>query len=114
LAGDLNAKHLFSNSAVSNPSGEKLFQLFDINEFKITVQQCPPHYSPAGNGDMLDIVVHKNIRLSHVTVSDDILDSGHLPIVFHILHHVKTKKLQEQLTKFTDWKWFRSLASNLI
>jgi hypothetical protein len=29
LAGDLNAKHPFWNSAVSNPSGEKLMALFD-------------------------------------------------------------------------------------
>jgi hypothetical protein len=27
--------------------------------------QSPSHYSPAENGDVLDIVVHKNIRLSH-------------------------------------------------
>jgi hypothetical protein len=32
LAGELNAKHPFWNSAVSNPSGEKLFQLFDIRK----------------------------------------------------------------------------------
>jgi hypothetical protein len=31
LAGDLNAKHPFWNSAVSNPSGEKLLEMFDIN-----------------------------------------------------------------------------------
>jgi hypothetical protein len=33
LAGDLNAKHPFWNSAVSNPSGEKLLALFDFSEF---------------------------------------------------------------------------------
>jgi hypothetical protein len=33
LAGDLNAKHTFWNSRVSNMSGEKLVDLFDINEF---------------------------------------------------------------------------------
>jgi hypothetical protein len=31
LAGDLNAKHPFWNSAVSNSSDEKLLQMFDIN-----------------------------------------------------------------------------------
>lgn len=35
LAGDLNAKYPFGNSAVSNPSGEKLLDLFDVNEFEI-------------------------------------------------------------------------------
>jgi hypothetical protein len=48
-----------------------------------------------GNGDVLDIVVHKNIRLSDVIVSD-ILDWGHLPITFHILDHVRTKQNSKQ------------------
>jgi hypothetical protein len=49
------------NSAVSNPSGENLLQLFDESEIEISAPQCPTHYSPVGNGDVLDIVVHKNI-----------------------------------------------------
>jgi hypothetical protein len=35
LADDLNAKHPFWNSAVSNPSSEKLIALFDLSEFEI-------------------------------------------------------------------------------
>jgi hypothetical protein len=72
--------------------------LFDINEFEISTPQCPSHYSPAGNGDVLDIVVHQNDRLSSVIVSD-ILDSHHLPTVFQILDHVKTKNLSEPVEK---------------
>jgi exonuclease III len=41
LAGDLNAKHQFWNSAVSNPSGEKLLKLFDVNEFEISPHNIP-------------------------------------------------------------------------
>jgi hypothetical protein len=70
LTGDLNAKHPFWNSRVSNPSGEKLLELLDMNEFEISAPQCPTHYSHAGNGDVLDIVVHKNIRVSEVIVPD--------------------------------------------
>jgi hypothetical protein len=62
LAGDLNAKHPFCNSAVSNPSGEKLLELFDCSEFETSASQCPTHYSPVGNGDVLDTVVHQNVR----------------------------------------------------
>jgi hypothetical protein len=113
LAGDLNAKHPFWNSAVSNSSGEKLLKLFDVSEFKISAPQYPTHYSLAGNGDVLDIVVHQNIKFSDITVSD-ILDSDHLPIVFHILDLVKTRKLSEPVEKFTDWERFQSLASDLI
>jgi hypothetical protein len=46
LASDLNAKHPFWISAVSNPSGEKLLDLLDVNEFEVSVPQCPTHYSP--------------------------------------------------------------------
>jgi hypothetical protein len=78
LAGDLNAKHPIWNSTISNPSGVKFFDLFNTHEFEISAPQCPSHYSPAGNGDVLDIVVHQNVRLSEVIVSD-VLDSDHFP-----------------------------------
>jgi hypothetical protein len=113
LAGDMNAKHPFWNSRVSNPSGKKLLYLFDLDDFEISAPQCPMHYSPAANEDVLDIVVHRHIRLSNVIVSD-ILDSDHLPIVFHILDHVRTTKLSEPTEKFTNWERFQSLASDLI
>jgi hypothetical protein len=58
LAGDLNAKHPFWNSVVSKPSGEKLMDLFDLSAFEISASQCSTH-SPAGNVDVLDILVHK-------------------------------------------------------
>jgi hypothetical protein len=58
LAGDLKAKNPFWNSAVSNLSGDKVLHLFDVNQFEISAPQCPTHYSPSGNGDVLDIVVH--------------------------------------------------------
>jgi hypothetical protein len=101
------------NSAVSNPSGEKLLELFDINEFEISAPQCPTRYCHLGNGDMQDIVVHQNIRLSDIIVSD-ILDSDHLPIIFHILDHVKIRNISEPVEKFTNWERFQSLASELI
>jgi hypothetical protein len=113
LAGDLNAKHSFWYSAVSNPSGEKPFDLIYINEFEISAPQCPTHCSPAGNSDLFDIVAHQNIRFSGVTFSDN-LDSDNLPIAFHILDHVKTKNISEPVEKFTDLERFQSLSSDLI
>jgi endonuclease/exonuclease/phosphatase family metal-dependent hydrolase len=94
LVGDLNAKHPFWNGAVSNPSGEKLMALFELSEFEISARQFPIHYSPAGNGDVLDIVVHQNMRVSDVIVSD-ILDSDHLSVIIHILNQVKITNLSE-------------------
>jgi hypothetical protein len=101
LEGDLNAKHTSWNSAVSNPSGGKLLQLFHTSDFEISAPQCLTHYSPVGNGDVLDIVVHKNIRLSNVIISD-ILNSDHLPIIFRILDHVRTLNASAPLDTFTD------------
>jgi hypothetical protein len=69
---------------------------------------CVAHYSRAGSGDVLDIVVHKNVRLSEIIVSD-ILDSGHLPVAFHLLDHVRTR-----IDTLTDWERFQSLASEII
>jgi hypothetical protein len=113
LAGDLNVKHPSWNSAVSNPSGEKLTELFDLSDFEISAPQCPTHYSLGGNEDVLYIVVHKNIGLSNVIVSG-ILDSDHLPIIFHIVDHVRTQNLSAPTEKFTDCDRFQRLASNLI
>jgi hypothetical protein len=101
LAGDLNAKHQFWNSSVSNPSGKEL---------EISAPQYPTHYSPAGKGDILDIVVHQNIRLSDVTVSD-ILDSDHLPIIFCLLDPVKVRNLSKPIEKLTG-NSFKTLPLN--
>jgi hypothetical protein len=56
----------------------------------------PTHYSSARNGDMLDIMVYQNIRVSDVIVYD-ILDSDHVPKVFRILDHVKIRNIRNLL-----------------
>jgi hypothetical protein len=85
--------------------------LFHLNEFEISAPQCPIHYCPAENGDVLDIVVHQNIRVSDVGVSD-ICDSDHLPIVFHILDHVKIRNLSEPIEKSQIGIGFKALPLN--
>jgi hypothetical protein len=62
---------------------------------------------------VLDIVVYQNNRVSDVTVSD-ILDSNHLPKIFHILDHAKIRNLSEPIEKFRDWDRFQSLMLELI
>jgi hypothetical protein len=37
-----------------------------------------------------------------------------VPIVFHLLDHIRTVNLSDPVEKFTDWKRFQSLASELI
>jgi hypothetical protein len=58
-------------------------------------------------------VVHQNTRVSDVIISDT-LDSDHLPIIFHILDHVKIRNLSEPIEKFREWDRFQSLAYELI
>jgi hypothetical protein len=113
LADDLNAKHPVWNSEVSNPSGLKLLDLFVNCNFEISTPQHPTHFVPNGRGDVLDIVVHKNVRLSEVRVLD-IMDSDHLPSMFCILNHIKAKEILDPVEKFTRWERFQSLASALV
>jgi hypothetical protein len=94
LAGHLKAKRPFWNSIVSNHPGAKLLNL---NEFEISAPQYSTHCSPAGNCDVLDIVVHKKVRLSEVIVSE-ILESDHMLIIFHSLDHIKLGILRKRLT----------------
>jgi hypothetical protein len=70
-------------------------------------------HPPTGNGDLLDIVVHNNVRLSEVIFSD-ILDSDHPPIIFHLLYRIRSRILLDPVDKFTDWKRFQRLESELI
>jgi hypothetical protein len=107
LAGDLNFKHPFWNSLIFNPSGVKLLNLLHINEFQISAPQYSNHCCPSGNGDVLDIVGSKNIRLSEA-IASDILNSGNLLILFHLLNLIRTRNLWDPDDKFSDWKRFQS------
>jgi len=62
---------------------------------------------------MLDIMVHRNIRLSDVIVSDT-LDSDHLPIFFYILDYVSAGDTSAPVEIHADWERFRCLASGFM
>jgi hypothetical protein len=87
LVGDMNVKYPIWNSKVSKPSGLKFLHLFVNCNFEISAPQHPTKLGPNGRGVVLDIVVHKYVRLSEVRVLD-ITDSDHLPIMFCILYHI--------------------------
>jgi hypothetical protein len=94
---------------VYNSSGSKLQNLLHIlvNDYEILVPQCLTHYSPVGNDDVLDNVVHKNIRLSALIVCD-ILESDHPPIFFHLLDRVRTRNFSDPVDKFTIASGFKA------
>jgi hypothetical protein len=66
LAGDLNAKYPVWNSTVSKPSGLKFLDLFVNCNFEISAPRNPTHFVPDERGDVLDIVVHRDVWLSEV------------------------------------------------
>jgi hypothetical protein len=66
----------------------KVRNIFVNCNFEISAPQHPTHFAPNGRGDVLDIVAHKDVRLSEVRYLD-ITDSDHLPIMFFIVDHIK-------------------------
>jgi hypothetical protein len=70
-------------------------------------------YSFVENGDVLDTVVHKNTKLSHVTLFES-LDSVHLQTIIYIWDDVRTTKLSNAFEKFTNVEGFKSRAADLI
>jgi hypothetical protein len=96
LAGDLKAKHPVWNSKISNPSGLKILDLFVNCNFEISAPQHTTDFVQNGRGYVLDIVVHKDDRLSEVRVLD-IMDSDHLRITFCILDHIKAREILDSV-----------------
>jgi hypothetical protein len=87
--------------------------LYFLREFEISTPQSSTHFFPTGNRDVLEIVVHKIIRVSDV-IASNILDSDHLPLIFHILDHIKIRNLSEPIENFTDCDRFQIVAWLLI
>jgi hypothetical protein len=111
LEGDLNAEHPFWNSIVSSPLGMKLLNLLHKNEIKISAPQCPSHYSPTINGDMFKTVMHKNVQLAKVTVSN-ILNSNHLTTVFHLLDPIRTRNHSDPVHNSWNGSSFKTWPLN--
>jgi hypothetical protein len=110
LAGDLNATHPAWNSKDSSPSGLKLLNLFVNCNLEISAPQHATHFIPNGRGDVLDILVHKDIRLSEVRFLD-IMNSEYIPIMFCILDHIKAREILDPVKNSLDWEVFQILAS---
>jgi hypothetical protein len=70
-----------------------------MNKFGISAPQFPIHYYPAGNGDVLHIVVQKNVRLSEIIVSENLV----------LLNHIRTRNISEPVDKLTDWERVQSI-----
>jgi hypothetical protein len=76
------------------------------------VAQSPTQYTPQEIRYILQTLVHRNVCLSDVTVSD-VLESNHLPVFLHILDNFITTDSSASVETRTDTKRFRFLASAL-
>jgi hypothetical protein len=98
VVGDLNTR---------SPVGNNQFQTHQARSYSLYLIKMAfrfqlhtaPHIILQGSCDM----IHKNVRLSDVTVSA-ILGSDHLPNIFHILDHIRGRDLLVRAEKFTDWE----------
>jgi hypothetical protein len=97
---------------IANIAVTRLLNVHDKRDFQISAPRHPTHYTPSGNGDVLDVVLHRNVRISDINILE-ILDSDHLPILFHMLDHVSTRDNSASIEIQTDWEQFQSLASIL-
>jgi hypothetical protein len=82
-------------------SGTRFLNLQDNSDFQISAPQYPTHSTLSRNGDVLDIVVHRNVRLSDVNVFE-ILESDHLQSLFHMLNHISTRDISAPVLIHTD------------
>jgi hypothetical protein len=62
LAGDLTLKTHFGIVHFETLQVTNCYICLMYTKFKISAPQCPVHYSPNGNGDVLVIVVHQKHR----------------------------------------------------
>jgi hypothetical protein len=68
----------------------------DNDDFQMSGPQYPIHYTPQGTSGVLDIVLHKYVRLSDVSVCG-ILDSDQLPTFLHIMDHARARDVSNLL-----------------
>jgi hypothetical protein len=74
---------LFGIVKLHTPQDEGL-GILDSSNFESLALQRSKHYILVRRGDVLDIVVYRNVRLSEV-IDTDTLDSDNQPIIFSIL-----------------------------
>jgi hypothetical protein len=98
---------VFGIVMLQSPQAEA-HRIIGTSNFEISAPQCSTHCTPHGRGDVLDIVVHHNARLSEFIVTN-ILDSDHLQI-----NPVRRREPLDPAEKLADWELFQSLTSELL
>lgn len=84
LAGDLNSKHPTWNSRTANRNGNCLRRFADDFELTVDGPDEPTHHTPNARPDVLDIVVMKNVTMTHQLNVLSELSSDHNPVLLQI------------------------------
>lgn len=105
ISGDLNAKHEDWNSKVNNLSGMRLKNIGEEEEINIIGPDEDTHIHKQNNtADVLDIILHKNIKWKlEVEVLNE-LSSDHLPITTNITLNRAEK---DDVIKIINWNKFK-------
>jgi hypothetical protein len=80
---------------------------------EISAPQFPKRYNPNRSVNVLNRVIHQNVRPPQVIVPD-FLDSGLQPVLFSKMDYVESRETFDLVEKFTDWERFHSLTSKLV
>lgn len=87
LIGDLNSKNTIWGCRVSNPAGNKLYNLTTTNAFQIEAPGEPTYYPYRVDHkpDILDIIAHKNFNKKIYQQVLMELDSDHVPVIISFI-----------------------------
>jgi hypothetical protein len=111
LAGDLNDKIHFCTVQL---------QILQVTNCYIYLMQTNLKFQPRNSPPIITLAEKVTCSIlwsTKISLSDvvcDILESDHLPVIFHILDHTKSRNFSNPIEKFTHWDRFECLASELI
>lgn len=111
IAGDFNAKHTDWNSKTINDIGRNLKTIAEELDLHIYGPDQDTHiHSPTNATDVLDIIIHKNLKWNFTAQVHTELSSDHLPIITEI--HARTEDKNEEIRTINWLKYRRLLKIN--
>jgi len=82
MAGNLNDKHLDSNSRLTTTQGKLLCDYADVNSYRIFGRDSTTTspYNPSATPDVLDTVLTKNVSFPVYLTLWSAINSDHIPV----------------------------------
>ena len=117
MAGDVNAKHVDSNSQLSTRRGKLLRDYTDESTCLIfgPNSSTTNQYNPSVTPDVLDIVITKNLSFPVYVPWCSALSLDHLPVLFETVCRSSFHHPQDRPDfRRTDWAKFKTHLEELI